>query len=79
MQPSASGDVVVGVTSWGPSDCRTPYSYYVRTADHLPWIRAKMALPVTGSSGSGSDSGSGSSLLDSLTDVLDSVIDWFGQ
>jgi len=59
--PSLSGDVVVGVTSWGPADCRTPYSFYTRIADHLPWLKAKMALPITAGAGTGAGLTSGSS------------------
>jgi secreted trypsin-like serine protease len=43
--PSQSGDVLVGLTSWGPSDCTAPYGFYLRltAAGHLDWVRAVMA------------------------------------
>lgn len=45
--PSLSGDVVVGVTSYGTSsNCTKDYAFYVRTAFHLDWLAAKMALPI---------------------------------
>ena len=74
--PSLSGDVVVGVTSWGPADCRTPYSFYTRIADHLPWLKAKMALPITAGAAAGAGLGgsSGNSGSGSLSDVLGDLL-----
>ncbi|PRW59448.1 serine proteases 1 2-like [Chlorella sorokiniana] len=45
--PTLSGDVVVGITSFGTSaNCTKDYSFFTRTAYHLDWIAAKLALPI---------------------------------
>lgn len=41
--PSSTGDTLVGVTSWGDSNCYVPFAYYTRVADHLDWLTTRMA------------------------------------
>lgn len=83
MLPDLSGDSVVGVTSFGPSDCRAPYSYYTRVEDHLPWLKEKLALPIpaapSGSSGSSDSQASSGSAMDALLAIASNVADWLSS
>ena len=46
VRATSTGDELVGLTSWGDLDCYTPWSYYVRVADHLSTIGGWMQQPV---------------------------------
>jgi secreted trypsin-like serine protease len=41
--PTPTGDVLVGMTSWGPEDCRAPDAFYVSVRSHLDWISATLS------------------------------------
>ena len=81
MLSSPAGDQVVGVTSWGPSDCNKPYSFYTRVADHLDWVQAKVALGVPAAPttparpGSGSARGSSNLVEDAMAALAQAVQD----
>lgn len=78
--PGLSGDSVVGVTSFGPSDCRAPYSYYTRVEDHLPWLKEKLALPIPAApSGSSDSQASSGSAVDALLAIASNVADWLSS
>jgi secreted trypsin-like serine protease len=53
-----SGDVLVGLTSFGPDDCTSPHSYYLRVSDHMDLITAWVnGDGQSGGGDSGGDSG----------------------
>jgi secreted trypsin-like serine protease len=46
VRATSEGDELVGLTSFGDADCYTPYSYYVRVADHLGTVNGWMQQTV---------------------------------
>ncbi|KAI3432664.1 hypothetical protein D9Q98_004208 [Chlorella vulgaris] len=73
VSPTPTGDVLVGMTSWGPDDCRAPYAFYVSVRSHLDWISATLsgsslsglwdvatASPESDAAASGSNTGAAS-------------------
>ncbi|KAI3436317.1 hypothetical protein D9Q98_002370 [Chlorella vulgaris] len=89
--PTQTGDVLMGLTSWGPEDCRASYGFYVKVQSHLDWISAAMSGSGTStgidpgtSTGStdGSSSSSGSwwdSITGTASDWVDSASCWFSS
>ncbi|KAI3436323.1 hypothetical protein D9Q98_002376 [Chlorella vulgaris] len=78
--PTQTGDVLVGLTSWGTEDCRAPYSFYVKVQSHLDWISATMSGSGTSTGSTGGSSSSGSwwdSITGTASDWVDSVSCWF--
>lgn len=37
------GDQLVGITSWGSTNCYRPYGFYTNVATHLTWIQRHLA------------------------------------
>ncbi|EFN50899.1 hypothetical protein CHLNCDRAFT_141726 [Chlorella variabilis] len=50
--PTATGDVLVGLTSWGSLDCTVPYAYYTRLTDYVDQMNIWMSSGNAGSSNS---------------------------
>lgn len=64
--------MVVGITSFGTSaDCSKDYSFFTRTAYHLDWIAAKMALPIPAAPTTPPGGGAGSKPI-----ISKPVVDW---